>query len=135
MSIGANLKRLRRDKKFTQGELADKCGIRLGQISKIERDDTDPKLSTIHALMSALECTPNALLNDISKTSLDGRLAIVLERMQQLPDWNKNVLLEIIDKYCIAESMQSLLDKKTLFGASFFTGSTEEMAKNDSENS
>ena len=43
MSIGENLKRLRRDKGWTQGELADNCGIRLGQISKIERDETDPK--------------------------------------------------------------------------------------------
>ena len=133
MSIGENLKRLRRDKKLTQGELADKCGIRLGQISKIERNDTDPKLSTIYALINALECSPNALLNDISKTSLDGCLTIAVERMQKLPDRNKNILLDVIDKYCIAESMQYLLERKTLFGASFFVGKTEEMSKIDDD--
>ncbi|EOA2565072.1 helix-turn-helix domain-containing protein, partial [Vibrio vulnificus] len=66
MSIGENLKRLRRDKGWTQGELADNCGIRLGQISKIERNETDPKLSTIYAITKALDCTPNALLMDVS---------------------------------------------------------------------
>ncbi|WP_399495558.1 helix-turn-helix domain-containing protein, partial [Streptomyces sp. P9(2023)] len=44
MSIGENLKRIRRDKGWTQSELANNCGIRLGQISKIERNETDPKL-------------------------------------------------------------------------------------------
>ncbi len=131
VAIGENLRRLRRDKHFTQGELADLCNIRVGQISKIERNDVDPKLSTIYALINALECSPNALLNDVSETNFDGLLAMVLERVQKLPDQSKNNLIDVIDKYCIAMSMQALLDKdgQTIFGLSNFAGSTEEMSK------
>ncbi|MEZ8774668.1 helix-turn-helix domain-containing protein [Vibrio sp. 10N.247.310.17] len=127
MSIGENLKRLRRDRGWTQGELAKHCGIRLGQISKIERNDTDPKLSTIYALTKALGCTPNSLLTDVSKTSLDALIEIALERVQKLPADDKEHLLAVIDKYCIAQSLQHLLETNTVFGMSFFEGKTEEL--------
>lgn len=131
MAIGDNLKRLRRDKQWTQDQLATECGIRVGQISKLERNEADPKLKTLYALINALECSPNALLNDVSDTNLDGLLSMVLERMQKLPDENKNVLLDIIDKYCIAVSMQKMLDDKSarFMGFSRLMSSTEEMAK------
>lgn len=131
MAIGENLRRLRRDRHLTQGELADLCNVRVGQISKIERNDVDPKLSTIYSLINALECSPNALLNDVSATNLDGLLSMVLERVQKLPDQSKNTLIDVIDKYCIATSMQVLLDKDDhkFFGLSNFAGSTEEMSK------
>ncbi|HGS4460846.1 TPA: helix-turn-helix domain-containing protein [Vibrio metschnikovii] len=129
MSIGENLKRIRRDKGWTQSELANNCGIRLGQISKIERNETDPKLSTIYAIMRALECTPNALLMDVSKTSLDAIMEIALERMQKLPDEDKDHLLAVIDKYCIAKSLQHMIEHNTLFGISIFEGKTEELSK------
>lgn len=133
VSISENLKRIRRDKNWTQGQLADDCGIRLGQISKIERNETDPKLSTLYALMNSLECTPNALLSDTDKTNLDGLLTIALERMQKLPERDKNILLEIIDKYCIAKSMQDIVenDHDTILGFRSFAGRTKELAKKD----
>lgn len=127
MSIGENLKRLRRDKGWTQGELASNCGIRLGQISKIERNETDPKLSTIYALMQALECTPNSLLTDASKTSTDAKLEMVLERVQKLPEASKGHILAVVDHYCTAESLQHLIEHKTIFGFSRFDGRTKEL--------
>ena len=127
MSIGENLKRLRRDKGWTQSNLAKQCGIRLGQISKIERNDTDPKLSTIYALARALDCTPNSLLMDVSKTSTDALLEIALERLQKLPAEDKNHLLAVIDNYCIAKSLQTLLETNTVMGISIFEGKTEEL--------
>ncbi|EHZ2538537.1 helix-turn-helix domain-containing protein [Vibrio parahaemolyticus] len=133
VAIGENLRRLRRDKHLTQGDLAELCNIRVGQISKIERNEVDPKLSTIYSLIDALECSPNALLNDVSETNLDGLLSMVLERVQKLPDASKNSLIDIMDKYCIAMSMQALLDRSDnkIFGLANFAGSNEEMKKQE----
>lgn len=127
MSIGENLKRLRRDKGWTQSDLADECGIRLGQISKIERNDTDPKLSTINALTDALGCTPNSLLVDVEKTSVNALLEIALERIQNLPEEDKRHLLAVIDKYCIAHSLQHMIETNTVFEFSILNGKTEEL--------
>lgn len=129
MSIGENLKRLRRDKGWTQTELAEESKIGLAQISKIEKDKTDPKLSTIYQLINALECTTEALLIDTNKSSVDSILAMALDRIRQLPEKDKEIVLTIIDKYCIAVSMQKLADKGNLFGYSLIKGKTPEMTK------
>jgi hypothetical protein len=83
--------------------------------------------------MNSLDCTPNALLSDTDKTSLDGLLSLALERMQKLPERDKNILLEIIDKYCIAKSMQDLMENEdgSILGFRSFSGKTQEMAKKD----
>lgn len=130
VAIGDNLKRLRRDKRWTQGELAEASGVKVGQLSKIELNKADPKLETIYKIINALECSPNALLNDVGDLNLDGRLAMALERAQSLPEPEKNVLLDVIDKYCIAVSMQGLMDNKSnnILGFTRLAGSTEEMA-------
>ncbi|EBR8158735.1 XRE family transcriptional regulator [Salmonella enterica subsp. enterica serovar Newport] len=129
MSVGENLKRLRRDKGWTQGELAKKCKVGFGQISKIERDETDPKISTIYELMNALGCTADALLIDTEKSSIDSIMAVALGRITQLPEKDKEILLTVIDKYCIAISMQQLTEKKNIFGVAFINGHTPEMTK------
>ncbi len=131
MALGDNIKRLRRDKQWTQGDLAEESGIKVGHISKLERNESDPKLETLMKLMSALECSPNALLLDVQGTPLDGLMEMVFERVQKLPDQEKNHLLDVIDKYCIAVGMQGLMEEnsKTLFGWNQSLGRTEEMSK------
>ncbi|ECH6751581.1 TPA: helix-turn-helix domain-containing protein [Salmonella enterica] len=129
MSIGENLKRLRRDKGWTQTELAEASKIGLAQISKIEKDKTDPKLSTIYQLVNALGCTTEALLIDTQKSSVDSILSAALERIKQLSEKDKEIILTIIDKYCIGVSMQQLAEKRNLFGFSIIDGKTPEMTK------
>lgn len=45
----------RKDANMSQGELADKAGVSQVTISKIERDEMDPKLSTMQSIADALE--------------------------------------------------------------------------------
>ena len=129
VALGDNLKRLRRDKNLTQGELADLSNIRVGQISKIERNEVDPKLSTIYGLINALGCTPNSLLNDVSETNLDGLMEMVLERTLALSEKEKTTLIDVIDKYCIAVSMQKLIGREDnkILGVTPIKGKNEEM--------
>lgn len=130
MALGENIKRLRRDNRWTQGDLAEKSGVKVGHISKLERNESDPKLDTIYKLINALGCSPNALLSDVKKTALDGRVEIALERVQQLPDREKNNILDVVDKYCIAISMQGLMGntEKSLLGLNRSLGRTEDLA-------
>jgi len=130
MALGENIRRLRRDKQWTQGELAEKSGVKVGHVSKLERNESDPKLETLQKLMNAFVCSSNALLNDVQTTPIDGLIEMAIERVQQLPDKEKTHLLDVIDKYCIAISMQGLIDgtSKTMMGFGRFAGKTEELA-------
>jgi transcriptional regulator with XRE-family HTH domain len=130
MALGENIRRMRRDKQWTQGKLAEVSGIKISHISKLERNSSDPKLGTLCRLLSALECSPNALLNDLDKTPLHGRVEIAMEGVQMLSDENKTHILDVVDKYCIAIRMQGLMDNtsKPLLGINQSLGKTEELA-------
>jgi transcriptional regulator with XRE-family HTH domain len=129
VAIGDNIKRLRRDKNWTQGELAKLSGVKVGHISKLERNESDPKLSTIYKLINALGCSPNSIINDVGETNIEGRLAMQFERAQSLPEKDKETVLDLIDKYCIAISLQDLLKENGKSSLRIMTGKTEPIAK------
>jgi hypothetical protein len=58
-------------------------------------------------------------------------IAMALERAQQLPDSDKNNLLDVIDKYCTAVHMNAVLAQETgkLFGVSLMKGATQGLAR------
>jgi transcriptional regulator with XRE-family HTH domain len=61
VKIGRNLRRLREDRLLTQAELGESAGVSRDQVSRIERDEVDPRFSTIRKLARALEVDPREL--------------------------------------------------------------------------
>ena len=55
VKIGKNLKRLREDRLLTQAELAERAGIALSSLVRVENDQVDPRFSTIRKLARALD--------------------------------------------------------------------------------
>jgi transcriptional regulator with XRE-family HTH domain len=106
MSLGQNIRRFRRDKGWTQVQLAERTGIKTGHISSLEQDDGDPKLSTLYKLMQAFSCSPDSLLMDTARVNVDAVLKQTLERATALPEVYKRIIIDVVDKYCIACSTQ-----------------------------
>jgi len=126
MSFGTNLKRLRRDKSLTQGDLAKASGVKLGHISKLECDTLEPKISTVYKLMSGLDCNADMLLMDAEKTNMSTVLKTQFERAALLPEENQRVLVDLIDKYCIATGLQGYLKEGNKSSLFWMTGKTPE---------
>lgn len=61
--LGQNLQRLRKQKKLSQQELANKCDVDRAKISDIERAKEDFHFTTILELCKALEIEPVELLD------------------------------------------------------------------------
>jgi transcriptional regulator with XRE-family HTH domain len=61
VKIGRNLRRLREDRLLTQAELADRAGIALSSLVRIENDQVDPRFSSIRKLARALDVDPHEL--------------------------------------------------------------------------
>jgi HTH-type transcriptional regulator/antitoxin HipB len=53
--VGAVLHRLRKEKGWTQAQLAQRAGVRQELVSKIESGQEGTRLATIFALLAALE--------------------------------------------------------------------------------
>ena len=110
MALGSNLMRLRRLKSWTQGQLSDATGIKIGHISKLERDDdTDPKLSTIYKLMNALGCSADDLLMDKDRVGPSGRLQGAFKRAEELPEERQEIILHLVETYCTAYGLEKIL--------------------------
>ena len=61
VKIGDNLRRLREDRLLTQAELAERAGIALSSLVRIENDQVEPRFSSIRKLARALDADPKEL--------------------------------------------------------------------------
>ena len=61
VKIGGRLKESRERNLLTQAELGVAAGVSRDQVSRIERDEVDPRFSTIRKLARALNVDPSEL--------------------------------------------------------------------------
>lgn len=72
MSIGGNIRQIRKDKKLTQKELGEKLeGISQQQIGQWENGNKIPKLETIRKIADALDVHLSDLIDDWNNLSKD----------------------------------------------------------------
>lgn len=109
MSIGENIRRIRVNKGLTQGKLAIKAGVRLGQISKIERDEVDSRISSVIKIMEALDCNADSVFMDEEREGVKGVLKEAFELASELPEKKQKNLINIIEDVCIANGLNRML--------------------------
>ena len=63
LAIGDRLKVVRKKKGMTQEDVADKAGIAVSQVGRIERGKLNPSISTIFVIALALEIEPKELFD------------------------------------------------------------------------
>ncbi len=108
MSLGQNIKELRKIRIMTQKELSEATGIKVAHLSRIENDEGDIKLSTIYKLMDSLKCTPNDLLLN-EKLTLDVQVSAGIEKVLKMPIELKKEIVSIIGKYIYFSQIAELL--------------------------
>ncbi len=60
--VGEKLKRLRTLNALTQAELAERAGLTTAAVARIERDEAEPRPSTLRKLAEALDVQPRDLI-------------------------------------------------------------------------
>ena len=60
--VGDNLKRLRTLNALTQVELAQRAGLTTAAVARIERDEVEPRPSTLRKLANVLNVQPRDLI-------------------------------------------------------------------------
>ncbi len=61
--LGANVRRLRADKGWSQEDYADRAGIHRTYVSDIERGRRNPSITIVEKLAKALKVTASTLIN------------------------------------------------------------------------
>jgi transcriptional regulator with XRE-family HTH domain len=62
--VGEKLKRLRTLNALTQTELAQRAGLTTAAVARIERDEAEPRPSTLRKLAEALDVRPRDLIEE-----------------------------------------------------------------------
>ncbi len=62
--VGENLKRLRTLNALTQAQLAERAGLTTAAVARIERDENEPRMTTLRKLADALGVEPRELIAD-----------------------------------------------------------------------
>ena len=62
--VGEKLKWLRTLNALTQAELADRAGLTTAAVARIERDEAEPRPSTLRKLAKALDVQPRELIEE-----------------------------------------------------------------------
>ncbi|WKL23655.1 cupin domain-containing protein (plasmid) [Agrobacterium tumefaciens] len=84
-SIGATLRRLRHEKKFSLQELARVSGVSVGMISQIERDLANPSVRVLTAIRRALDVPVSAVFRDVPHVGPETGDADFVRRANERP--------------------------------------------------
>jgi transcriptional regulator with XRE-family HTH domain len=102
-SLGERLARLRKERGYTQVELAEKIGIVQTIISDYEKDRFRPTAEMIIRLAQALEVSTDELLGLKQTKKQENRASLQilrrLNKIQSLPAAQRKVLLKTIDTF------------------------------------
>lgn len=111
MSISSNLRELRNQKEMTQGELANISGLKLLQISRIERGESEPKMNTIKKLSIALSCTSDELIFNKTERQVDDKLKFLFEGILRIPENKQRMAIEILESIIMKSDAENWIKK------------------------
>ncbi len=60
--VGKKIKTIRKQKGITQEEIADKSGMHVSTLGRIERGESNPPLQTLNKIAQALRVKPKEIL-------------------------------------------------------------------------
>ena len=99
MNFSENLKKIRKEKKITQKQIADFLNIKQQAISQYESGITIPKADVLRKIAECLDVSVNYLLDsteDTDKDDLTEDAQKLLELYRSLPSDKKNISLELL---------------------------------------
>lgn len=61
--VGLKIKEIRKSQKYTQDQLAEKCGLQTSYLAGVERGDRNITLQTLEKIIEGLEIVPANIFN------------------------------------------------------------------------
>lgn len=98
MKFGEKISKLKKLKKMSQVELAEKTGISRDAISKYERGDVIPSIEYAKRIADVLGVSLDYLVSESDQEEvLDNEAVKRIKEVQQLPNQDKEKIFSVID--------------------------------------
>lgn len=99
LNIGSKISNLRKDKNWSQGDLAQKIEASREIIGKYERNENLPSIEMTLKMAKAFGVTVDYLLGEGEYSSYDKDTVDRLKSIQKLDANTKTILFDVIDTY------------------------------------
>ena len=101
MSIGQRIQELRKEKGFSQTDLAEKVGISYAQISRYETKGAQPPAEVLSKLAQTLNTSVDYLIHGnahekATATLNDAKLISYFKEVEKMPDEEKGTVLKVL---------------------------------------
>ena len=106
----ANIKRIRKEKRLTQKDVAEGCEMLVPTYSRLERGGSNPSLASIVRIADAMDVSVVELFqsSEIKDKSVAQKLAMISD----LSEYNKNVVTILFDSMIEKDRVEKLQDVK-----------------------
>ncbi len=105
--------RLRKERGWTQSEVADKIGISVGQVKKYEKGDSAPTLHILAKIATVFGVSADVLVfadgTGVAGRKLDAELLRRFEKVAQLPEREKDAVLVLIDSVIAKQTLKEVI--------------------------
>lgn len=114
MTFNEKITLARKNKDWTQSEVADLIGVASGLIGKYERAEITPPLEVATRLAEVLDCSLDYLVGLVeinpekSQDSIPGRLKPALTKLEQLSPADRTLILSVMDAFIAKAKLQSM---------------------------
>ena len=111
-AFGRRVKALRKDKRWTQKELAAKVGVRYSQLNKYESGLHAPPPETLLELAGALDATTDYLLAGDTSEEVPLHSPRLLDRFRELEGFSaedQEAVLKLIDAMIVQQKVRGAL--------------------------
>ena len=96
-TIGANIRKIRRQKKMRQEDLAEKANLTPNYIGAIERGEKVPSLESLISIMNALGTSANLIFQDVVEADYEVKASVLSEKIDKLSKKNKDSIYAVVD--------------------------------------
>ena len=96
-SIGENIRRYRKKRKWRQEDLAEKVDLSVNYISLLERGEKIPALDTFIDIVNVLGVTSDMVLTDVLDAGYQIKSTQLADRIAQLSPDDRRDILAVVD--------------------------------------
>ena len=99
MDFGAALVRLRKEKNWSQSDLAEKTGVSRVIIGRYERNEALPSIEVAKNIAEAFQISMDQLIGDGQNMNFDKKTLSRLQELELLEPEKKKTLFDLMDTY------------------------------------
>jgi len=112
-TLGDRIKELRKQKSWSQNDLAQKAGVSYAQLSRYEIKGSQPPAEVLNKLAEALETTVDFLINGNStekatNTLKDAELLQQFKAVEQMNDDDRSVIKKVIGAFITQAKLRQI---------------------------